>query len=179
MYRGFGTRPPWWHGKFRECGYRLTVPRETILDVLSKTSEHLSAEDIYLKVHKSYPAIGLTTIYRTLGLLVQMGLVFKYDFGDGLARYELSIGTKGIRHHHHLVCTNCGKVIDYTDFIEEEEKLLLQTEKELSRRYNFTITNHLIQFYGLCDRCRYKKKGFGNKKGGKLCQEEIELDQQV
>ena len=152
-----GTGPPWWQGRFRGCGYRLTAAREAILGVLSKTSKHLSAEDIYLAVHKVYPAIGLTTIYRTLELLVHLRLVFKFDFGDGRARYELSEGPKGIRHHHHLVCTACGRVIDYTDFIDEEVELLKQTEKGLSRKFNFKITHHLIQFYGLCARCKNKK----------------------
>jgi Fur family ferric uptake transcriptional regulator len=154
---GDGTGPPWWHGKIRGCGYRLTVPRQAILDVLSKTSQHLSAEDIYLTVHKVYPAIGLTTVYRTLELLVQTGMVFKFDFGDGRARYELSEGPGSIGHHHHLVCTGCGRIIDYRDFIDEEIELLKQTEKGLSRKYKFKITNHLIQFYGLCEKCQGKK----------------------
>jgi Fur family ferric uptake transcriptional regulator len=151
-----GTGPPWLQGKFRGCGYRLTVPRQAILDVLSKTIKHLSAEDIYLEVHKVYPAIGLTTVYRTLELLVRTGLVFKFDFGDGRARYELSEGPKSIGHHHHLVCTGCGRIVDYTDFINEEIELLKQTEKGLSRKYKFKITNHLIQFYGLCYKCKNK-----------------------
>lgn len=144
----------WWHGRFRGCGYRMTVPREAILNVLSNTYKHLSAEEVYMAVHKVQPNVGLTTVYRTLELLVQMGLVFKFDFGDGRARYELSEGPKGTRHHHHLVCTSCGRVVDYTDFIDEEVELLNQTEKGLSKKYNFEITNHLIQFYGLCDGCR-------------------------
>ena len=152
-----GTGPPWWHGKMKGCGYRLTVPRQAILDVLSKTSKHLSAEDIYLAVHKIYPAIGLTTVYRTLELLVQTGMVFKFDFGDRRARYELSEGPKSIGHHHHLVCTMCGRIIDYTDFIDEEIELLKKTEKGLSKKYNFKITNHLIQFYGLCEECQKRK----------------------
>lgn len=152
-----GTGPPWWHGRFRGCGYRLTVPRQAILDVLSKTTEHLSAEEIYLTVHNAYPAIGLTTVYRTLELLVQTGMVFKFDFGDGRARYELSEGPRSIGHHHHLVCTGCRRIIDYTDFIDEEIELLKQTEKGLSKKYNFKITNHLIQFYGLCEKCQSKK----------------------
>jgi len=151
------TGPPWWHGKFKGCGYRLTVPRQAILDVLSKTSKHLSAEDIYLAVHKVYPAIGLTTVYRTLELLVQTGMVFKFDFGDGRARYELSERPGSAGHHHHLVCTGCRRIIDYSDFINEELELLKQTEKGLSKKYNFKITNHLIQFYGLCEKCKGKK----------------------
>jgi Fur family ferric uptake transcriptional regulator len=157
MPGGDGTGPPWLQGKFRGCGYRMTIPREAILDVLCKTAKHLSAEDVYLAVHKIYPNVGLTTVYRTLDLLVQMGFVFKFDFGDGRARYELAEGPKGITHHHHLVCTDCGWVVDYTDFIDEEVELLNQTEKGLSKKYNFKITNHLIQFYGLCENCRNKK----------------------
>jgi len=148
--------PPWWQGRFRGGGYRLTIPRGAILDVLSQTSEHLSAEDIYRIVHKTYPGVGLTTVYRTLELLVQMGLVSKFDFGDGRGRFELTQGPKGERHHHHLVCRACGRVIDYTDFIDEEKELLGRTEKGLSEKFNFKITNHLIQFYGLCDNCRKK-----------------------
>ena len=149
--------PPWWHGRFRGCGYRLTIPREVILDVLSNTSKHLSAEDIYLEVHKNYPVVGLTTVYRTLELLTNMGLISKFDFGDGKARYELSIGPKGTRHHHHLVCSECGRVIDYIDFIDDEKELLGQIEKGLSKKFKFKITNHLIQFYGLCEKCNRDK----------------------
>lgn len=149
---------PWLCGKLKDCGYRLTISREAILDILSKTYEHLSAEDIYLTVHKIYPNIGLTTVYRTLEILVQMGLVYKFDFGDGRARYELSESPQGKNHHHHLICTNCGRIIDYTDFVDEEVELLTRTEEGLSKKFNFKITNHLIQFYGLCSECQNKKK---------------------
>ncbi len=156
MPRKDGTGPPWLHGKFKGCGYRLTVPRQAILDVLAKTTEHLSAEEIYLEVHKVHPAIGLTTVYRTLELLVQKGIVFRFDFGDRRARYELAENPKGIGHHHHLVCTGCGRIVDYTDFIEYEIELLKQTTNGLEKKYNFKITNHLIQFYGLCEDCAKK-----------------------
>lgn len=158
MPRRFARGPGWWQGKFRRCGYRFTIPRRAILDVLSSTSKHLSAEDIYVAVHNDYPNVGLTTVYRTLELLVQMGVVFKSDFGDGRARYELSEGPKGEDHHHHLVCNGCGRAIDYTDFIDEEVELLKKTEKALSKKYNFEITDHLIQFYGVCDKCKGKKR---------------------
>ena len=147
----------WWGNRFRGCGYRITVARQAILEVLSKNSKHLSAEDIYFAVHRDYPNIGLTTVYRTLEVLVQLALVFKFDFGDGRARYELTEGPEKKQHHHHLICTKCGRIIDYTDFIDDEIELLKRTEKGLSRKYNFEIKEHLIQFYGLCDRCRQKK----------------------
>ena len=150
------NKKPWWYESFKSHGYRLTAPRQVVMNVLSKTSDHLSAEDVYFEVQKVYHNIGLTTIYRTLELLVQMGLAAKFDFGDGRARYELSKGPKGYKHHHHLVCKNCGRIIDYTDHIKEEMELIKQTEEALSRKFNFKITNHIIQFYGLCSKCRDK-----------------------
>jgi len=142
-----------WPGRFHGCGYKLTVPREAVLDVLSGTSKHPSAEEIYFSVHKKYPGIGLATVYRTLELLVQLGLVFKFDFGDSKARYELVHEVSG-EHHHHLVCKNCKRIINYTEFIDEEVMLLKKTEKGLSRKYNFKISDHIIQFYGICDQCQ-------------------------
>ena len=156
--RRFGMEPDWWHGKFRGCGYRITPGRGLILEALSSSEKHLSAEDIYLSVHSSCPSIGLTTVYRTLELLVNMGLVFKYDFGDGRARYELAEAHGKNRHHHHLICVECKRAIDYTDFIDDEIELLKRTEKGLSRKYNFDIRSHLIQFYGICDKCKKRKK---------------------
>ena len=146
-------RPLWWHGRFRSIGYRLTVPRHAILNILSTEKGHLSAEDIYLGVHKIYPSVGLTTVYRTLDLLTQIGLVYKFDFGDGCSRYELSAGPN-TKHHHHLICSNCGRVIDYEELINEESKLLKKTEEALSKKYKFKINGKQIQFSGLCDKCQ-------------------------
>lgn len=139
--------------QFKQFGHKMTAGRETTIDVLSETDEHLSAEDIYIKVHSVNPKIGLTTVYRTLELLINMGLVSKFDFGDGRARYELAEGIKGAKHHHHLVCTGCGRIVDYSEFVEEEKTFFKRIERELSRKYDFRITNHLVQFYGLCKKC--------------------------
>jgi len=148
----------WWHGRFKGHGYKITTGREIILKILAGSQKHLSAEEIYIKAHAVNPAIGMTTIYRTLDILAEMRLINKFDFGDGRARYELTEGPKGVRHHHHLVCTSCNRVIDYTDFIDEEVELLTKTEKGLGRKYNFKISHHLIQFYGLCENCRNGKQ---------------------
>jgi len=158
MLREYGKGHKWCHGQFKARGYRMTLGREAILDVLAQANRHLSAEDIFMKVYKVYPNIGLTSVYRTLDILVNIGLVHKFDFGHGRARYELAEEPKGRRHHHHLVCTGCSRVIDYEDFIDEEVALLKKTEEALSIKYNFTIMNHLIQFYGLCQICRNEGK---------------------
>lgn len=144
-----------WLEEFRRRGYRLTKSRKAVLVVLNQTSKHLSAEDIYLAIRKSYKDIGFATIYRTLDLLVRMNLVNRFEFGDGKARYEFIYERQEVpTHHHHLICSRCGKVIDYSDFIEEETKLIDRIECELSKKYDFRIDRHIIQFYGLCDECR-------------------------
>ena len=144
---------PWWRGRFAGYGYRLTVPRQAVLNILGKSKEHLSAEDIYLAVHGVYPGVGLATVYRTLELLVQMGLVLKFDFGDGRSRYELAEGPN-TNHHHHLVCRGCGRIIDYSEFIDEETKVLRQIERTLSKKHDFDIDSHQIHFLGLCNKCK-------------------------
>jgi len=139
----------------RGCGFRITEGREAILNVLVNAKDtHLSAEDIYISIHAEYPSIGLTTVYRTLDILVEMGLIFKFDFGDKRARYEMIQGSAEDHHHHHLVCTGCHRIIDYTDFIAEEVELLKKTEKGLAEKYQFDIKSHVIQFFGLCNTCK-------------------------
>ena len=147
---------PWWYGRFAGYGYRLTMPRQAILNILSKSREHLSAEDIYLTVHRVYPGVGLATVYRTLELLTRMGLVSKFDFGDGRSRYELAEGPNR-NHHQHLICTGCGRIIDYSELIDEEIKVLKQIERTLSKKYDFNIDSHRINFLGLCNKCKSSK----------------------
>ncbi|MEX0681425.1 MAG: transcriptional repressor [Balneolales bacterium] len=134
-------------------GFRVTKPRQAIWKVLSNTIGHLSAEEIYLKVYKKYPKIGLTTVYRNLEIMEKMGLVKKYYFGDGRHRYELLQNPLKPNYHHHLVCTGCRRVIDFDDFDNEEINLLKKVEKVLSQKHNFEIAGHLIQFYGFCKSC--------------------------
>ncbi len=153
MPRGNRGGQRWWHGRFRQGGLRITMGREAILNVLTRAKKHLSAEEIYLAVRQQYPSIGLTSIYRTLEILTGMGLVQKFDFGDGRARFELT-GAPDQEHHHHLICRRCGRVIDYRDFMEEELEFLRITERGLSKKYRFEISGHMIQFYGLCEKCR-------------------------
>ncbi|MDP8257843.1 MAG: transcriptional repressor [Candidatus Aadella gelida] len=153
---GRGMMSPGWGGKFRGCGYRMTLPRQAILNVLQKTKKHLSAEDVYMEAHKIFPHLGLTTVYRTLELLTDMGELNKFDFGDGRARYEL-MEISEEDHHHHLVCTKCKRIINYSDFVDEELEFLKRAEKGLSKKYNFEINNHIIQFYGVCDKCKKSK----------------------
>jgi Fur family ferric uptake transcriptional regulator len=143
---------------FTEKGLRLTAPRKAVISVLSKDVSHPTVEEIYLQVHKKYPSIGMMTVYRTLDLLVKWGIIHKFDFSEGKARYELTEHPEGLGHHHHLICQQCKKIINYTDFIDEEAKLFQKLEKRLERKYKFHVENHIIEFYGICDECRKANK---------------------
>ena len=138
---------------FKKYGHRLTAPRKAIIKILSNTNNHPSVEEIYMDVHKKYPSIGITTVYRTLDLLVNWGLVHKFDFGEGKSRYELIEHPNGLGHHHHLICVNCKRIINYTDLISDEIELFKKLENRLSDKYNFKINNHIIEFYGICNEC--------------------------
>jgi len=137
---------------FKRDAFRWTLIRKAILDLLRRTSKHLSAKEIYESLLKLYPGIGLSTVYRTLDLLTRSDLINKIDIGDGKSRYEYRSGQK--KAHHHLVCTKCGKIIDYSDFIDEEVELFIQAEKNIFSKYNFQVQDHNIEFYGLCKDCR-------------------------
>ncbi|MBD3414105.1 MAG: transcriptional repressor [Candidatus Aminicenantes bacterium] len=145
-----------WRKRFRGSGSRWTAPREAILNLLSKTSKHMSAKEIYQALLRIYPGIGLTTVYRTLDLLEKMGFLNKIPLGSGENKYEL-ITESDQTHHHHLICTQCGKIIDYTDFVDEELELIKKTEKSLKQRHRFQITDHNIEFYGVCEQCQKRR----------------------
>jgi len=129
------------------ASYKLTPQREsTVRVLLENESDHLSAEDVFLKVRESSPEIGLATVYRTLELLAELKVVDKINFGDGVARFDLR--KEGAEHfHHHLVCVECGAV----DEIEED--LLGEVEKKVERDYQFKIMDHRLTFHGICRRC--------------------------
>jgi Fur family ferric uptake transcriptional regulator len=145
--------PHKWRHRFRSHVSRWTVPREIIINLLSRTSKHISAKEIYASLYRMYPGIGLTTVYRTLDLLVRMGLINKLTFGDGPSRYEFKSEKKN-EHHHHFLCTKCGRIIDYSDFIDEELELVKKTEETLAKKHNFRVLDHNIEFYGLCEKCK-------------------------
>jgi len=138
---------------FKRDAFRWTLTRKAILDLLRGTSKHLSAKEIYENLLKLYPGIGLSTVYRTLDLLARSELINKLDIGDGKSRYEYRSDQKKA-HHHHLVCTKCGKIIDYSDFIDDEVELFIEAEKNIFSKYKFRVQDHNIEFYGLCKNCR-------------------------
>jgi len=130
--------------KLTEKGYRLTPQRIMILSAIEDSESHISAEEIYAKVADKYPQVNISTVYRTLELLKQLGLIYEIDLGEGRVRYHPE--DKG--HHHHLVCQKCGAVIDV------DESALSPLRDVLLRDYSFRAELKHVAIFGLCDKCR-------------------------
>jgi Fur family transcriptional regulator, ferric uptake regulator len=143
--------------KIKSCGFRLTASREAIISIVENNEGHLGADDIYMMIHQKHPEIGLTTVYRTLDLLEHTGIVLKFDFGHGRAKYELAEEYSEKKHHHHLLCTKCRKIVDYSDFFDEELEYIGKAERGLKEKYGFDIRSHKINFYGICPECKAGK----------------------
>jgi Fur family ferric uptake transcriptional regulator len=134
----------------KEKGYKLTPQRRAVLDtIIENEGNHLTAEELYDAVKVVCPEIGLATVYRTVLLLEELKVLCKLDLSDGCSRYEL-IHEEENHQHHHLVCTNCGKVI------EVEGDLLETLESTIEEKYKFLIKNHSVKFFGLCSDCNKK-----------------------
>lgn len=134
-------------------GHKLTPQRRLVLEVfLENESDHLSAEETYNLARAKDREIGIATVYRTLDLLEEVGILQKSDFGDGRKRYEVSLEEQDEHHHHHLVCLKCRQIQ------EVEEDLLNQLERLVEEEKGFLIVDHRVQFYGYCRQCRDKDK---------------------
>ncbi len=126
-------------------GLRSTRQRDIILDIFLSTHQHVSVEELYLKIKAGNQGIGSATVYRTLKLFVEAGLAREIQLHDGQTRYEhVVVG----EHHDHLVCTGCNSIIEFED--ETIEKL----QNEIAVRHGFLIRNHKLEIYGLCASCR-------------------------
>jgi Fur family transcriptional regulator, ferric uptake regulator len=132
----------------REKGYKLTPQRRAVLNIIMENQgQHLNTEEIYDLVKVPCPDIGLATVYRTLQILDEMGLILKINLDDGCNRYEFNTNQED-HQHHHLICKGCGTII------EVGEDLLEPLEEQIAEKYQFEITDHKVKFFGLCSKCR-------------------------
>ena len=136
----------------RKRGYRMTPQREMILDAIHDEG-HITADDIFRRVRAKSPAVNLATVYRTLELLKELGIVTAIDTGEGCILYELASELP----HHHLVCEGCGHTL------ELDRDVLLPLEEELCKRYGFTVNFNHLALFGTCPKCQKPKR---KSKGG-------------
>jgi Fur family ferric uptake transcriptional regulator len=130
-------------------GLRSSSQRRLVADVFFRSGGHLSIEDLLAKVRKQDPGVGYATVYRTLRLLEACHLANVHHFGDGIARYELSADQE--RHHDHLICVSCSKIVEF----EDEAIELLQ--RRVAEDHGFRLQSHKYELYGLCSDCQPKE----------------------
>ena len=123
---------------------KITKQRRTVLKAFLECKNHISVEELYNIVLKTEPKVGLATVYRTLALLTKSGLALEMDFGDGQKRYE---STHNIVHHDHMICTECGKIIEFN------HPLIEKYQEEVAKENRFKITSHKLDLFGYCQDC--------------------------
>ena len=128
----------------RQRGYKLTPQRRAVLEVIARSREHLAPVAIHAEARKCHIKVGLVTVYRTLEILAELGLICEVHTGDRQRNY---IMRGAVEHHHHLVCSDCSRVVDFAACDLDE------LEHKLSRKTGFMIESHILELHGRCPQC--------------------------
>jgi Fur family ferric uptake transcriptional regulator len=129
---------------FKQRGLRMTPQRQLILDAVAAMHGHVSADQVYQDVVRVYPDVNITTVYRTLDVLEELGVVRHTHFHDGVAQYQRTDEAP----HHHLVCTRCG------GDVELDMRLLEPLAQTLRARYGFEADLAHTAIVGVCRGCQ-------------------------
>ena len=131
--------------RLRGQARKITGPRAAILEILRRHPHPLTNKEIFSEMPRGRS--DLATVYRAMHLLEEMGMVKRFDFGDGAARFEL-VGENDDGHHHHLVCTKCSGVV------EIDECFPAEIEKRIAAKNKFKAVSHKLEFFGICPECQ-------------------------
>ena len=130
--------------QIKQAGLKVTLPRIKILHVLETSEQrHLSAEDVYKALLAAGEEIGLATVYRVLTQFEGAGLVCRHHFEGGQSVFEINSGG----HHDHIVCMQCGKVVEFCD------ETIERRQQAIAEQFGFTIVDHSLVIYGTCTAC--------------------------
>jgi Fur family ferric uptake transcriptional regulator len=130
------------HGKLR-----ATPERYAVLEAVLQSQGHFDAESLYYRMMTRGSKVSRATVYNTLDLLQECGLVSKYRFAENTSRYEKAFGRP---HHHHMICLACGDIIEFVN--ERLERI----QDEVCVERNFTPQSSSLQIFGTCSKCRKK-----------------------
>ena len=131
-------------------GMKTSRQRELIAETFFGVEGHLSIDELLERVRVEDPRIGQATVYRTMKLLAKAGLAEVRQFGDGHTRYERAHGDLE-EHHDHLICTSCGKIIEFVN--PQIESL----QARVAKQHGFVVTHHKMELYGICEDCQRKR----------------------
>lgn len=141
---------------FEKNNHKFTKQREIIFNALKdSSSKHLTPEELFSLIHKDYKQVGIATVYRTLNIFEELGIVNKQEFTDSVNTYELINADNA--HHDHLICTECGKIV--------EDEILSHDEisKLVKDKYDFDLDYYSLRIYGICSDCSDKLRSKNDK----------------
>lgn len=131
-------------------GVRWTTQRQVIVEQFLLAGEHLTADELLVRAREVDQAIGAATVYRTLNLLVEIGVAQRVRLGGDSASFEPVLGRA---HHDHLICLACGKVVEFAD--EGIEK----RQNAIARKHGYVLRHHRLEMFGLCPACQERLAG--------------------
>ena len=131
--------------EIRAGGHRITDTRRSLVELFYEHQKPHTPDEVRRFLSQRGINVNKTTIYRELDFLEQEGVISPVYFGDRSVRYELTHR----RHHHHVVCISCGRVVDVA-----LSHGLDKVQQQIERQTEFTITNHALEFFGLCNKCQ-------------------------
>jgi len=129
----------------KQENYRITPERFVVLNAALAHRGHFDADELFLRIKAAGEKVSRATVYNTLELLRNCGIISRYTFGRKQAHYEKAYGTS---HHHHLICTRCGEIIEFTS--DEIEKI----QADVCKRKKFKVESHTFQIFGVCEKCQ-------------------------
>lgn len=136
---------------FEQNNQKFTKQREIIFKVLKESSpKHVTPEELFSIVHEQNKQIGIATVYRTLNIFEELGIVNKQEFTDQAYTYEIIDPSND--HHDHIICTECGKIIE-EDILDKDS-----IYQSLKNQYDFNLNNYSLRIYGICSECAKNKE---------------------
>jgi Fur family transcriptional regulator, ferric uptake regulator len=129
----------------KQGNYRITPERFHVLDAVLGYDGHFDADELFLRVKSNGVRVSRATVYNTLELLLDCGVVAKYRFGENHSRYEKTIGKP---HHDHLICLQCGEIIEFVN------RKIEKVQEEVCLENNFKPQSASLQIFGVCAKCR-------------------------
>ena len=148
MVSGFGRRSST-REAFNRSGQRVTAQRTLLLDLIRRSEGHVDADELYRRARRRYPRISLSTVYRNLQLFKKLGPIEEHHFAEEHHHYEVKPTTE----HQHLLCLNCGKIVEFACPLSQKFK------KDVGRQYDFDISGVEVRMTGLCSTCRKRSDG--------------------
>lgn len=130
----------------KEKGYKVTPQRIAVYNILKNTKEHPSVDMLYSRLQPEYPTMSLATVYKSLEVFKELGLVQELNVGEDKFRYD-----SNVKQHPHIACIACGKVEDVDD------EMLFDLKEQVEKKTNYKLVNQQLYFFGYCPGCKARQ----------------------